>query len=453
MTVETTDRKESFAGGQTTLTFSFKVLPSHPEHVKVLAVTSGTETLLTYTSEYTVSLNSDGVGGTVTLNPTFSTAYTHTVYRDTTKTQTTDYDDYNQFPADTLEGDLDRAMCLSQESDEDIDRSIKIPVSSALTGSALQITVSGGTVIGFNAAGTAIQGYPEPSASVTACTNYATSAATSATLAGNYATTSSTNATLAGNYATSASTSATSAATSATTCLNAVTTATNLVTTANTLLTTATNYISTMSTLVTSATTQATLAGNYATTASTEAALAAGHATSAQNWSNTASTQATLAGNYATSASTSATEASNYATSASTSATLAGNYATSASTSAVLAGNYATSAATSAAIIPTPSGGTAGLSVVVNGTEDGYILDAATAGGRATFDNTAITNGTLLITYGSTVASPFTGQFTVADSNSTMVIPAGVTFAATAATFDMTSYLPISGNWSYHYVI
>ena len=106
MTVETTTRKQSFAGGQSALTFNFKVLPDHPEYTKLLVVSSGTETILTYDVDYTVALASEGVGGVITVSPSYSTNYTYTAYRETAKTQETDYDDYNQFPADTIESDL-----------------------------------------------------------------------------------------------------------------------------------------------------------------------------------------------------------------------------------------------------------------------------------------------------------------------------------------------------------
>lgn len=153
MTVETTDRKESFAGGQGSLTFSFRALEDHPEYIKVLTVSSGTETLLTYTTDYTVAITAGGVGGVVTVSPSYSTSYTYTVYRETAKTQETDYDDYNQFPSDTLEEDLDRRCCVEQEEDEDNDRAVKVNISSSLSGSALYLpTAAASNLIGWNAA-------------------------------------------------------------------------------------------------------------------------------------------------------------------------------------------------------------------------------------------------------------------------------------------------------------
>jgi len=133
MSVSTSVRKQSFAGGQATNTFTFKTLPSHPEYIKVIKTltATGVETAMTYTTEYSVALGTDGVGGVVTFVASVSTGYTTTVYRETTDKQESDYDDYNQFPADTVESDLDRRTLISQERSEDTARSLKLPISSA----------------------------------------------------------------------------------------------------------------------------------------------------------------------------------------------------------------------------------------------------------------------------------------------------------------------------------
>ena len=133
MTVSTTSSTLSFAGGQSSLDFSFKVLPDHAEHVKLKAVliSSGAETELTYSSGYTVVLESDGVGGTITVSPTYSTSYRYVAYRETVNLQESDYEDYNQFPSDTLEEDLDRRTLVGQEKKEEVDRCLKIPLAGA----------------------------------------------------------------------------------------------------------------------------------------------------------------------------------------------------------------------------------------------------------------------------------------------------------------------------------
>lgn len=139
MTVESTSRKQTFAGGQTALNFSFRTLVNHPEFVKAnkTLISTGVDTPLVYNVDYTVSLSADGIGGTVTLSPSFSTAYSVTVYRSTDDLQESDYDDFNQFPADTVEDDFDRRTLISQERSDDLNRTAKLPIS--YTGSSLTL--------------------------------------------------------------------------------------------------------------------------------------------------------------------------------------------------------------------------------------------------------------------------------------------------------------------------
>ena len=187
MTVTTTSRKQEFAGGQSALTYTFYSLPSHATYIKVTVkeIATDAETDLVYTTGYTVAQESDGVGGVVTVSPTYSTAYTYTVWRDTVQTQSSDYDDYNQFPADTLEKDLDRLMCLSQEAGEDDDRTLKhgITVSASTTlpapadGKILQWSGTAGTMVNVAHDSASL------AAAVTAATNAATTASTAATTA------------------------------------------------------------------------------------------------------------------------------------------------------------------------------------------------------------------------------------------------------------------------------
>jgi hypothetical protein len=170
MTVESTDRKQSFAGGIATLDFTFRALVDSPEDIKVLKtlISTGVDTELTYTTEYTVSIAADGVGGTVTVSPTVSTLYTQTVYRATTNKQESDYDDYNQFPANTLENDLDKRTLISQETDETLDRTIRLPISSSAD--ATMPAPVADTYLGWNAAGDGLENkvLPDPSVLVKA---------------------------------------------------------------------------------------------------------------------------------------------------------------------------------------------------------------------------------------------------------------------------------------------
>lgn len=326
MSVSNTTRKQQVVldGITSTATFTFRALTSAPTDIKCSVLTNSVTTILTYTTHYTVAINSDGIGGTVTLvAPATTGTGTLTIYRETTNTQESDYDDYNQFPANTLEEDIDKRTMQAQELTEALARCPKLPVESTVTDLDFPEPVAGkGLKWNLTTTGLINTTYNADTEAVAAATSAASAlasqlaATTQSTLASLYASTASTQATLAGNYASTASTQATLAG----------------------------NYASTASTQATTASTQATLAGLYASTASTGALTASTQATLAGLYASTASTQATNAGLYATTSSTQATLAGLYATTSSTQATLAGLYATTASTQAIAAATSATSA-------------------------------------------------------------------------------------------------------------
>jgi len=118
MTVSSTASTQSFAGTQSTLTFTFQALPSHPEEISVieeLIANPATYSTLAYGTAYTVTINTNGIGGVVHVLPTFSAAYLQKVTRKTAFLQESDYEDYSQFPAETLEENLDRLTFITQE--------------------------------------------------------------------------------------------------------------------------------------------------------------------------------------------------------------------------------------------------------------------------------------------------------------------------------------------------
>lgn len=232
MTVASTTRKQTFDGGQSTLTFTFRALTSTPTDIKAkkTLISTGVETALTYTTEYTAAISSDGVGGVVTVSPTVSTLYTVTVYRETTKKQESDYDDYNQFPADTLETDLDRQVMISQELAEDITRALVLPISVSSSVNAELPAPESEKVIGWSTGALSLCNYTNAAASATAAASSATEALASQAAAAVSATSASSHSTTAATHATTASTQATAAATSATTATNAATTATTTLT-------------------------------------------------------------------------------------------------------------------------------------------------------------------------------------------------------------------------------
>lgn len=159
MTVATTARSQQFVldGVEDEFTFTFRALTSAPTDIKCIATTSGTDTLLAYTTDYTVAVNADGVGGTLTLvDPAAVGSGTLTVYRETTNLQESDYDDYNQFPANTLENDLDIRTLISQETAEANSRALTLPIT--VSGVSVELpTPEASKILAWNSSADALE--------------------------------------------------------------------------------------------------------------------------------------------------------------------------------------------------------------------------------------------------------------------------------------------------------
>lgn len=416
MSVSSTARKAQFTSDQTTssLAFTFRALTSAPTDIKVALLTGTTERILTYTTHYTVTISSNGVGGTVHLvDPTALSTGTLTVYRVTTNKQESDYDDYNQFPANTLETDLDRRTMVDQEQDDDLGRTIKLPVSSTLTGLELPLP-SAGKALKWNAAETAMV---NTTVDIDTAIDTAIAAATAATISAN---TASTQVNLATTQASNALLYANQASTQGT---NALLYANQ----ASTSSTTAGNYASTAST-------QATNVVNYASTASTQA-------TNAANYAITAGTNATKAGNYATTSGTNATNAGNYATTAGTNATNATNSASTASTQALLATTQATNALTQANLASTSATtASATLQIIVNAVTSNYVLAATDVNKLVDANSTGTL--TVYVPLNATIAIPTGSVIAIRQKGAGQVVIAPTT---SGVTINTSTGLKISG--------
>lgn len=170
MSVSTTSRKttQSMTIALVEYAFAFRALYSTPTDIKCVRTITATNTDedMTYVGDipspssatdvlkYTVDVNEDGVGGVVTVAWP-STSCTITIYRETTDTQASDYEDYNQFPADTVENDFDKRTLRSQELAEDVNRALKYAVT-APSGGTLPTGVAN-YFLGWDATGTVIE--------------------------------------------------------------------------------------------------------------------------------------------------------------------------------------------------------------------------------------------------------------------------------------------------------
>ena len=385
MTISTTIVKNSYSGDGSTTTFSytFKVL-ANSDLTVIIRSALGTETTKTLNTHYTITGVGDAAGGSITFTAGNIPTATETVVliRDTTQTQAIDYVANDPFPAESHEEGLDRSVILSQEIQEEVDRSIKLSRTNTMTNTEFTVgpTDRANKVLSFDSAGELnvtqelgifkgnwssgetfvirdivkdttnnniyiCQTAHTSSGSLPLSSNAdigkwslivdAASATTSANNAAASATAAAASETAAATSETNAATSATNAATSET---NAATSATNAANSATAAATSASN-----------ASTSETNAATSETNAASSATAAASSATSAATQASNAATSATNAATSETNAASSATAAASSASAASTSASNASTSETNAASSATAAASSATSAASSAA--------------------------------------------------------------------------------------------------------
>lgn len=128
MTVSTTNNRVSYAGNGSTTAFSFpnKFL-ANGDLVVVLRVNStGVETTKTITTHYTVTGAGAANGGTVTMVTAPASGETLIIYRDPTKTQTTDLVENDGLPAETVEATLDKLTMIAQRQQDLVERSVRL---------------------------------------------------------------------------------------------------------------------------------------------------------------------------------------------------------------------------------------------------------------------------------------------------------------------------------------
>ena len=230
-------------------------------------------TLLTLTTNYTVTINSNGTGS-VTLVVAATGADNITLVGDRAIARATDFVTGGDLFANSLNDEFDSLVIFSQQTDEKAERGLKAPVTDPTDINMIlpSKTSRASKTLSFDA-----NGNPEAGISVTDVANavtYATNAANSATAAAASASAASSSASAASGSASTASTQASNASTSAS---NASTSASS----ASTSATSATASASTATTQASNASTSATNAASSASAASTSASNASTSATSA----------------------------------------------------------------------------------------------------------------------------------------------------------------------------
>jgi hypothetical protein len=302
MTVSSSTSRVQFNGNGSTTVFaySFKIFDQDDLTVIVRSAT-GTETVKTITTHYTVSGVGNAGGGNVTMLTAPASGETLTILREQDLVQELDLVENDPFPAQSLEDALDKLTFIVQQHDEELGRSIK--ASRTNTIGSTEFTVSAADraskVFAFNSAG-------ELSVAQELGTyrgNWATSTAfaerdivkdtsndniyicvTAHTSTGSQPISSNADvakwalivdAAAAATSASAAASSASAAATSATNAANSATASAGSASSASSSASTATTQASNASSSASAAATSATNASNSATAAAASAALAA----------------------------------------------------------------------------------------------------------------------------------------------------------------------------------
>lgn len=171
MTVSSsTNRNGPYTGNGSTTVFARTFLVTDADHLKVYQTVSGV------TTEVTSGITKDGIGtasGNVTFGVAPATGTQITLVRETPLTQDTDYSAQGVVSTTQVETDLDLAAMRVQDQQESLGRTVKVPVSSALTDLELPAPVAN-TAIGWNAAGDGMANVSGlPTATLTASTDNA----------------------------------------------------------------------------------------------------------------------------------------------------------------------------------------------------------------------------------------------------------------------------------------
>lgn len=125
-------------GSSVTYDFDFNVLLLDPtedeakQAIKCVVSDGAAETELIYGTDYSVTLNDNSVGGTVTVTDPRTSDYTIIIYREYKNLQESKYENYNSFPASTVERDFDKCIMLCQNLQEQIERCVKVGMSSSV---------------------------------------------------------------------------------------------------------------------------------------------------------------------------------------------------------------------------------------------------------------------------------------------------------------------------------
>lgn len=150
MTVENQDNKKYFEGDSVTtlVTFTFRVLQEtdlkiyvYPEDLDF----DDLETYLVSSNDYTVDLEDDGEGGSITFDTAPATGTIGLIKNDLAITQTANLPTEGNFNEETVETALDRIVMQNIQQQEELSRAISIKIEDPLAQSGTQVFVAAST--------------------------------------------------------------------------------------------------------------------------------------------------------------------------------------------------------------------------------------------------------------------------------------------------------------------
>ena len=158
MTISTTSIKNSYSGDNSTTVFNYTFKVSDEDEIQVIIrASTGTETVKTKTTHYTVSGVGNANGGSVTFTTGNVPTNTETVVlrRSTPQTQGLDLIENDPMPAENIETAYDKLTAISQELQEQIDRSIKLSRTNTMTSTEFGVdaTNRANKILAFDSSG------------------------------------------------------------------------------------------------------------------------------------------------------------------------------------------------------------------------------------------------------------------------------------------------------------
>ena len=157
MTVSSTTKRNSYTGNGSTTTFaySFKIFDDDDITVILRTTATGTETVQTKTTHYSVTGVGSASGGNVVFGSAPTSAQTVVLLRQTAQTQATDYTPNDPFPAASHEDALDKLTLMTQDQQDELDRSIKLSRTNTMTSTEFTVgaTDRANKILAFDSSG------------------------------------------------------------------------------------------------------------------------------------------------------------------------------------------------------------------------------------------------------------------------------------------------------------